>query len=347
VKALTFQAKQHIAYTDVADPDLLLPTDAIVKVLLTAVCGSDLHVYHARETGLDCGTVMGHEFVGEIVGLGKQVKQLRIGDRVVSPFTTNCGTCYYCRIGLTCRCTQGQLYGWVQGGKGLHGAQAQFVRVPLADSTLLKLDTHISLETALLIGDIRATGWHCAVQAGIAPDKVYAVVGCGPVGLMALIAAREQGANTVFALDTQPERLDLAKLYGGIPLSVEQHNWQEAIWAATDGRGVDAVLEAVGSHSAMLTAYNILRPGGVIASVGVHTSPTFAFSPIACYDKNITLKIGRAPVRHYMPELLAQALQSPFDTAPIITHRLPLSEGANAYQLFDEKREGCIKVVLY
>lgn len=346
MKALTFVAKQHIEYDDVSDPELINAADAIVKVWLTAVCGSDLHVYHARETGLDCGTVMGHEFVGEVIAIGKAVKNLQIGDRVVSPFTTNCGVCYYCRIGLTCRCTAGQLYGWRQEGRGLHGAQAQFVRVPLADTTLLKFDSHLSPEIALLIGDVRATGWHCALQAELKPDGIYALIGCGPVGLMALIAAREQGAQTVYALDTVSERLDLARQYGGIPLSINQAHWQEIVWAATEGRGFDAVLEAVGSADAVRTAYTILRPGGTISSVGVHTSQQFAFSPIEAYDKNVTFKIGRAPVRRYMQQLLDNSLQSPYDTTQIITHRLALAEGAEAYRLFDQKQAGCIKAIL-
>lgn len=346
MKALTFREKHHIAYDTVADPQLLEASDAIVRVWITAVCGSDLHVYHARETGLDSGTIMGHEFVGEIAAIGKAVRRLRIGDRVVSPFTTNCGVCYYCQIGLSCRCTAGQLYGWRQNGHGLHGAQAEWVRVPLADTTLVKFDTHISPEAALLIGDVRATGWHCAQQADLSPKGIYAVIGCGPVGLMAILAAREQGAQQVYALDTVTERLTLAQQYGAIPLSVANDEWRDIAFAATQGRGFDAILEAVGSSSAVRLAYEMVRPGGTISSVGVHTSAQFAFSPIEAYDKNITFKIGRAPARRYMEQLIDRTLQSSYDITQIITHRLPLSDGATAYQLFDQKQDGCIKAIL-
>ena len=138
MKALTFRGKTDIRYETVKEPELLLPTDVIVKVELACICGSDLHVYFGREHGLDQGTVMGHEFVGVVVDTGKEVRAVSTGDRVMSPFTTNCGACYYCRIGLTCRCEKGQLFGWVEHGEGLHGAQAEYVRVPLADSTLMR-----------------------------------------------------------------------------------------------------------------------------------------------------------------------------------------------------------------
>lgn len=346
MNALVFENIHQIAHTSVADPKILHPTDAIVKVAVSAVCGSDLHVYHGRETGLDAGTVMGHEFAGQVVDTGSQVRRLKAGHWVVSPFTTNCGQCYYCRIGLTCRCTQGQLYGWVQNGHGLHGAQAQYVRVPLADTTLLTFDAAMPPEAALLVGDVRATGYYCAVQAGIRPNGVYAVVGCGPVGLMAVIAAFELGAQQVFAIDTIPQRLQLAQQYGASPVNAALQNPAEILQEASEGRGADAVLEAVGSTNAMRLAYQLLRPGGVISSVGVHTTETFAFSPVEAYDKNVTFKIGRAPARQYMPQLLEAYFTSPYNTTAIITHRFALQQGAEAYRIFDTKEDGCIKAVL-
>ncbi len=347
MKALTFQGKQKIAYSQVPDPSILAPTDAIVKVSHTAVCGSDLHVYHEREKGLDCGTVMGHEFVGEIVEVGSDIRLLKKGDRVVSPFTTNCGNCYYCNIGLTCRCQKGQLYGWVQDGKGLHGAQAQYVRVPLADHTLLTFDEHIDPEEALLIGDVRSTGYFCAYQANIQAniDGVYVVIGCGPVGLMCIIAAQELGAQQVYALDGIPDRLKLAEQFGATAINIYQHNTKGIIADATEGRGADAVMEAVGSSSASRVAYELVRPGGVISSVGVHTSTSFAFNPIEAYDKNITYKIGRSPARYFMQQLLQQTTKK-YQATDIITHRFNLSEGVEAYRIFDNKIEGCIKVIL-
>lgn len=348
MKALTFQGKQHISYQTIADPQIVAPTDAIVKVHLSAVCGSDLHIYHERETGLDCGTAMGHEFTGEVVAKGKAVNLLQIGDKVMSPFTTNCGQCYYCTIGLTCRCIHGQLYGWVAGGQGLHGGQAEYVRVPLADSTLLKIPAHISDEEALLLGDIRSTGYYCADMANIQPEGTYVVVGCGPVGLMAIVGAKELGAQTIYALDAVPNRLEAAQNFGAIPLNYQSQDVQAILQDATDGRGADAVLEVVGSAAASRTAVDLLRPGGIIATVGVHTDPQFSFSPIEAYDKNLTYKIGRCPARHYMQQLIQQVseMDHKADVTSIITHRFPLSKGAEAYRIFDKKLDNSIKIVL-
>lgn len=194
MKALTFHGKERIHYESIADPEIVLPTDVIVKIEASAICGSDLHVYHEHEKGIDHGTAMGHEFVGEIVETGKEVHVHKKSDMIMSPFTTCCGQCYYCRIGLTCRCIHNQLYGWVEKGIGLQGRQAEYIRVPLADSTLMKVPEGISLEEGLLLGDILSTGFYCAQQAEIKSNRVYVIVGCGPVGLMTIIASRELGS---------------------------------------------------------------------------------------------------------------------------------------------------------
>ena len=162
MNGLTFHGKEKLKYETVPDPTIEDPRDVIVKVDLAGICGSDLHPYLEREKGLDHGTVMGHEFVGQIVETGGEVRGLSVGDKVFSPFTTNCGDCFYCRRGLTCRCTSGQLFGWIEDGAGLHGGQAELVRVPLADSTLMKIPECISPEEALLMGDIFSTGFFCA-----------------------------------------------------------------------------------------------------------------------------------------------------------------------------------------
>ena len=344
--ALTFHNLRDIRYTEAPDPAILAPADAIVRVQFTAVCGSDLHIYHGRESGLDVGTVMGHEFVGEIVETGTAVRRLRKGDRVVSPFTTNCGQCYYCRIGLTCRCEQGQLYGWVEGGHGLHGAQAEYVRVPLAEATLVPYDAGIDAGQALLTGDIMATGYFCADQAEVKPEGVYAVVGCGPVGLMAILGARARGAERVYAIDGIDERLAWAQQLGAMPIDFRAASPVEVLRAATQGRGADAVMEAVGSPEAGLLAYELVRPGGIISTVGVHTSPHFSFSPIDAYNKNLTYKIGRCPARHYMERLLHQIGEGQIDLSPFLARQMSLRDGAEAYARFDRKEPGYLKVLL-
>jgi threonine dehydrogenase-like Zn-dependent dehydrogenase len=344
--ALTFAGKETIEYNKVADPELVQPTDAIVKITMAGICGSDLHVYHGRESGLDHGTVMGHEFVGIIEETGTEVKKFKKGARVLSPFTTSCGECFYCLIGLTCRCEKGKLFGWVEKGHGLQGAQAGYIRVPMADSTLLPLSSDIDEKKGLLLGDVFSTGYFCADNAGVKPGNVYVVIGCGPVGLMTIIAAKHLGAEVLFAIDTIPERLVKAKQFGAIPLNASSTNIKEEILNATRGRGADAVMEVVGSEQTLKLAIDLLRPGGTISSVGVHTAKYFAFSPGEAYDKNLNYKSGRCPAHYYAEKLLKNELPQRYPIEDIITHAFPLAEGARAYDVFDRKLDSCIKAVL-
>ncbi|HEX7023710.1 MAG TPA: alcohol dehydrogenase family protein [Gemmatimonadales bacterium] len=346
MRALTYHAPKDLRVERVPDPVIREPTDVIVRVRLAGICGSDLHVWHGRETGLDAGTVMGHEFLGEIVAAGPEVARFRSGDRVVSPFTTSCGACFYCARQLPARCTRGQLFGWVEHGRGLHGGQAELVRVPLADTTLLRVPAGLAPEAALLLGDVLATGHHCAVMGGVSPGSTCAVIGCGPVGLMAVLSAVELGAGPVFALDTVPERLARAARFGAIPLDIGAGDPVGRIRAATEGRGVDSALEAVGSEAASRLAFEAVRPGGTVAAVGVHHEAAFPFSPGAAYDKNLTYRIGRCPARLYMERLLPLAQRRAADLAGLFTHRLPLDQAAAGYRLFDAHTDGCIKVAV-
>jgi len=179
MKGACFQAIESVACRDIPDPQIEQLTDAIVKVSLAGLCGSDLHVYFGREAGADVDMVMGHELVGTVVETGSEVQGIQVGDRVYAPFTTNCGKCFYCNRGLTARCEQGQLFGWVENGLGLHGGQSEFVRVPLADGTLKKIPSTVSDASALLLGDNFSAGFYCAEMAEIQPDRTYVVVGCG------------------------------------------------------------------------------------------------------------------------------------------------------------------------
>ncbi len=346
MKALTFHGKAAVIYETVPDPVIEEPGDAIVKVDVCAICGSDMHPYHEREKGLDHGTVMGHEFVGEIVEVGSEVRHLTKGREVFSPFTTNCGDCFYCRKGLTARCVHGRLFGWIEKNNGLHGGQAEFVRVPMADSTLLEIPDGVRPEEALLLGDIFSTGYFCAENAEIEPGGVYVVVGCGPVGLMAIAAARELGAEQILACDTIPERLALAGKFGATTVDFKEESVIDFVREKTDGRGADAVLEVVGSHAAGRNAFELVRPGGIISTVGVHTDTRLSFTPAEAYDKNITYKVGRCSARFYMQKLLPIIQKNTLDLTRVITHRASLSHGPEAYRMFDNKADGCLKVVL-
>jgi len=207
------------------------------------------------------------------------------------------GGCYYCAIGLTARCTAGTLFGWVEGGEGLNGGQAEYVRVPMADATLMRLPDDIGLDEALLLGDVLATGYHCARMAEVGPEGTYVVLGCGPVGLMAVLAARSLGAERLLAVDAVPERLALAAQFGAAPLQLDRADVVAEVRQATGGRGADAVLEAAGTEAAGRLAYDLVRPGGTIAVVGMHHADRFSFSPGEAYDKNLTYRVGRCPAR--------------------------------------------------
>ena len=346
MKGIAFHAPFELACESVPDPRLEDATDALVQVDLAAICGSDLHVYRGVERGLDRGTVLGHEFLGTIVEVGSAVRAWKTGQRVVSPFSTSCGSCFQCRRGLTSRCEQSQLFGWVQGGRGLHGGQAERVRVPLADSTLVAVPPDVPEEEALLAGDVLSTGFHCAENGGVARGDLVCVLGCGPVGLAAVIGALDLGAREVLAVDSIAERLELAERYGARPVELGREDVPARVRAASDGRGADVVLEVVGNPQASALAYEVVRTGGTISAPGVHNEPHFAFSPGAVYDKNLTYRAGRAPARAYMERVLERLRRRAIDASAFFSHRLALEEAPRGYRIFDEKRERCTKVLL-
>lgn len=307
MRAITFVDIETLECGTVPDPAIREPGDAIVEIAVAGLCGSDLHPYLGRERGLDAGTVMGHELVGRVLEVGANVDSFRPGDRVVAPFTTSCGTCFYCRAGLTARCPAGQLLGWVQDGRGLHGAQAEHVRVPLAGSTLVAVPEDVDDDAvALLAGDVLATALFAAELAGVRPDDTVAVVGCGPVGLLAVRAVLERGAREVIALDRVASRLALAEQFGATPLQAAGTGSDAVgfVRDRTDGRGADRTIEAVGSPEATRIAADLLRPGGVLAAIGVHTEPHLALTPGELYDRNLTYAAGRCPARRLLPAAL-------------------------------------------
>jgi len=346
VRAITFQGVQRLALESVPDPSIVEPGDAVVLVRAAGICGSDLHPYFGRERGLDVGTVMGHELLGEVVEVGEDVRAFGVGDRVVAPFSTSCGTCFYCRIGLTARCERGQLFGWVQEGRGLHGAQAELVRVPLADGTLVRVPDGLDDAVALLAGDILSTARFGVDLAGVAPGDLVVVVGCGPVGLLAVRAALEGGAREVVAVDRVPSRLEAARAFGATPVDFERGDPLAVVRETSEGRGGDAAIEAVGSREATRLAADLLRLGGSLAALGVHTEPHLALTPGEIYDRNLRYASGRCPARHYLPESLGMAARDATLIGSLVSHRLPLTEGVEAYRRFAAREPGWNKVVL-
>lgn len=342
MKALCFQRPQEVAVEEIPDPVLESATDAIVKVDTAGLCGSDLHPFFGREEGLDPGTAMGHEFVGRITEVGSDVTKFRTGDRVCAPFTTNCGWCHFCEIGLTSRCLNGELFGWRSNGIGLHGGQAEYVRVPLADTTLVRVPDHVSDDAALLVGDNLSTAIFCNDLADVVGREVYAVIGCGTVGLLAVVEATRRGA-TVFAFDPNASRAQEAARLGAHAFNSE-NDFEAQLRSATKGLGAKAVMEVVGLSDAQKLAYDIVRPGGTIATIGCHCSPHFAFRPSDVYDKNLTYRSGRCPARAYMEPVFDRIDE--YDLDWCITHSFPLNEAVQAYDLFSTRPEGVRKVTL-
>ncbi len=343
MQAVVFQSTEQVACVDLPDPQLQAASDAIVAVRMAGLCGSDLHPYFGRELGLDPGTVMGHEMVGAIVDVGSDVREFSPGDQVFAPFTTNCGTCFYCQHGWTGRCEQGQLFGWVEQGIGLHGCQSEFVRIPFADATLKKVPQGLTAESALLLADNFSTGYYCAEMADVTPEGVYVVIGCGNVGQLALMAARSLGAQTLVAVDPVAERRVMAEKSGA--LSVAPENALALVMELTDGRGADAVMEVVGMPDAQRLAYQLIRCHGVMSVVGCHCTPHFSFGPMDAFNKNLTYRTGRCSARHYMDQLTDRVVAGEFPFDELVTHRYSLSDGPAAYRQFAHRTGGCIKAV--
>jgi alcohol dehydrogenase len=344
MRGVCFQGVGQVEWQELPDPEMESANEAIVRVDLAGLCGSDLHPFFGRELGLDRGTVMGHEFVGSIVAIGDEVQSLKVGDRVYSPFTTSCGRCYYCVHKLPCRCRMGQAIGWRSQGVGLHGGQAELVRVPLAEGTLKRIPDGMSCESALLLGDNLSTGYFCAEMAQIQPEGITAIIGCGTVGLLSIISARELGANQIVAIEpTETRRRTAAQL--GATIFADGLEAKAWIDERTDGRGADSVMELVGMPDAQRLAYDLLRPGGTMSVIGCHSSPTFAFTPTEAYNKNLSYRTGRCPARYYMDVLTPKIVDRDWGIDQLITHRFDPIDCKRAYEIFATQKDGCIKAV--
>lgn len=347
MKGIVLREIGNVQLEDSPEPKIEDPRDAIVKVTTAGICGSDLHIIHGRDPGIRMGTIMGHEFTGVIAETGAESKGFSAGDRVVSPFTINCGECFYCLRELPARCIHSQGFGFVtEAGSGLQGAQCEFVRVPMASSTLMKIPTTITDEEILFLGDIFSTAYSCAENAAIRKGDAVVIIGCGPVGLLCIQSARLFEPSLIFALDTVDYRLEKARSFGAIGLRPDHPHLADQVLQSTDGRGADAVLEAVGSTLALDLALRLIRPGAVISIAGYHTEHSYSLPIQYAYTKNLTLKIGRCNAGHYMRKLLPLVANKQVPLTEIITHTLPLQEGIRGYEIFSRRLESAIKVLL-
>jgi threonine dehydrogenase-like Zn-dependent dehydrogenase len=345
VRALTFADIGRVEMADVPRPTIEEPGDVIVRVSTTAICGSDLHVVHGRIPGMAPGGVLGHEFAGVVEECGPAVRNLTAGDRVLASFTIPCGACWFCDRRLFSRCPDQRVFGYGMFLGDLNGAQAEYVRVPNADICLRTIDAALSDETVLFAGDIFTTGYDCAVEARIVEGDVVVVQGCGPVGLMAVQAARAFRPSVIYAVDSVGSRLEMAQHFGAVPVDASAVHVPSHIQDLTGGRGADVLLECVGAIPALVGAIDVIRAGGHLSIIGVYSEPEMAFPLNLAFVKGIDLKFcGTANIVGRWDDALALITSGAVDPAAIISHRLPLDDAVRGYELFASRE--AMKVVL-
>jgi threonine dehydrogenase-like Zn-dependent dehydrogenase len=389
MRALVWHGKEDIRCDTVSDPEIEHPRDAIVRVTSCAICGSDLHLFHGFIPAMLPGDIMGHEMMGEVVEVGRGVNgKLRRGDRVVVPFTIICGECEQCRRGNFSVCentnrkkylaekvfghTTAGLFGYTHLTGGYPGGQAEYVRVPFADATHIKVPDGIPDERLLFLGDIFPTGWQAAVQCDIQPSDTVAIWGCGPVGQMAIRSAILLGAEQVVAIDRLPERLSMAEAGGAIPINFEEESVIERLNDLTDGKGPEKCIDAIGMEShvtfsqpdtvidrakQMLMLENdrphvlremiyACRPAGVLSIPGVYSGFADKIPLGQLMNKGLSVRTGQTHVNRWTDDLLHRIEEEQIDPSFVITHTAGLEDGPEMYQVFRDKQDSCIKVVL-
>ncbi len=344
MRAVVFVEAGRVAVGDVPEPVVRRPTDAVVRVTRTAICGSDLHFYHLKAP-VSPGDVMGHEAVGVVDAVGADVRSIGVGDRVVVAFDIACGTCWFCARGESNLCEESAILGAGTFGGNLAGSQAERVRVPWADTNLLRVPDGVDDDAALFVGDVLTTGVYAAHLAGPAPDDVVAVVGVGPVGYFTAAALIAAGAGSVYALDTRPERLELAKRAGALPIDVSRHHPSTALDEVTGGRGADVVVDAVGAPAAYETAVDAVRRGGRVVVVGMYAGETVDLQLGVYWARAIDVRFaGTTPVHAWWERAMELVASGAVDPSAIVSHRFSLEEAPRAYELFDARE--ATKVIL-
>ncbi|KAE8345039.1 hypothetical protein BDV24DRAFT_148478 [Aspergillus arachidicola] len=340
MQAIVFKGPLKIVLEERPLPKLQAATDVILKVRYTALCGSELHVFRGHQaSGTDF--VMGHEFTGEVVEVGSDVQRFKEGDRVVSPFTVSCGSCFFCEHGFSSRCVQGGLFGTTP----LDGGQAEYVRVPLADTTLFPMPATIDEKKLVLMADMFPTGYFATSNAfsGLNSEEIsqstVLLFGCGPIGLCALVSALDYKPKNLIAIDRVPSRLEVAQSLGAEAWNFEERleELKERVKVLTDGRGADVVIEVVGHRSALRMGFDMLRPWGRISSVGVHNQD-IPWTGNEAYGKNLRLQMGRCPVRSVFDKAM-QLFDKKQSSLSFMTQDIrPLSEAVQAYDDFNNMR---------
>jgi 2-desacetyl-2-hydroxyethyl bacteriochlorophyllide A dehydrogenase len=342
MRAVTFQAPGEVLVQKVPEPELQHPQDAIVRVEASGICGSDLHIYHGR-VPVERGFTIGHEFVGTVLAVGSDVERAAVGDRVLGCFHTACGTCVACVRGDYHRCLLGRTFGHGSKLGDLQGAQAEQLLVPRANLTLRRVPEGMSADVALFAGDVMGTGYHAIAHAGTRAGDTVAVLGLGPVGLCAVQAARASGATRVFAIDTVAPRLALAEAFGATPIHLLDEEPKRVVRAATEGRGVDVVVDAVGDPGPLELAVSLVRDAGTISGIGAYAGRAEVPLGLA-WLKGVTIRTGLANVIAHVDRVLAMMAAGLLDPGPLVTNHMSLDEAAEAYALYD--RREALKIVL-
>ncbi|MEU1466013.1 alcohol dehydrogenase catalytic domain-containing protein [Streptomyces sp. NPDC005727] len=346
MKALTYHGRHDIRYGDVSDPAVTSPTDAVVQVTAAGICGSDLHIYRGNPFSPELGYTPGHECVGVVVDTGGQVTRFRPGDRVLVPASVGCDQCRSCAAGFTARCERAMSSTDLCYGVSpqLPGSQAQALAVPHADVNLVHLPEGISDEAAVVLTDNAPTAWYGCRRARIQPGETVLVIGLGPVGLMAAQSAFAMGAARVLGADLVAERRAFAATLGVEP--VEGEHARTAIRDMTDGRGPDAVVEAVGSDATIELALKAVRQAGRVSVIGVSQSKAFPFHMGLAQIKELEFAIGLCSVHYELPALIALTRAGRIKPEVVVSHRFALSEGPAAYELFAGRSDGVRKILL-
>ncbi|HWB69274.1 MAG TPA: alcohol dehydrogenase catalytic domain-containing protein [Solirubrobacterales bacterium] len=342
MRAVTFQAPGEVRVEEKPDPELIAADDAIVRVQASGICGSDLHIYHGR-VPVEQGFTIGHEFVGTVLAAGTDVERVAVGDQVLGCFHTACATCFSCLRGNYHRCERGQTFGHGSKLGDLQGAQAEQLLVPRANLTLRRVPEGMSPEAALFAGDVMGTGYHAVAHAGMRPGDTVAVLGLGPVGLCAVQAARAGGAARVFAIDSVESRLEMAREFGATPLHLTEEEPKRAVRAATEGRGVDVVVDAVGDPGPLEMAVSLARDAGTVSGIGAYAGRGEVPLGLA-WLKGLTLRLGLANVIAHVDRVLALMDAGVLDPTPLVTHHMKLDKAAEAYEIYD--RREALKIVL-
>ena len=386
MKANCWYGINDVRVEDVPDPKILNPRDAIIKITTTAICGSDLHLYDGYIPTMYQGDILGHEFMGEIVEVGRGVTNLRVGDRVVVPFPISCGKCFFCQRSLFSLCENSNpnawmaekmyghspaaLFGYSHMMGGYAGGQAQYARVPFADVGPIKVPSTLSDEQVLFLSDIFPTGYMAAENCDIKPGDTVAIWGCGPVAQFAIRSAFMLGAERVIAIDRVPERLQMARQAKAETLNFEEVDVMEALQEMTAGRGPDSCIDSVGLEehghgfmgkvdrvkqalrlstdrpNVLRQAIRACRNGGVVSVPGVYGGFLDKVPFGAVVNKALTIRSGQTHVQRYLKPLLEKIEQGAIDPSFVVTHRMSLGDAPRGYEIFKHKQDECIKIVL-